>query len=74
MAYGTLKVDNLTYTSGGADASVTVSGIVGIAAGTFTNVTATNTISGATITGDTGEYTTITAVTGIFTTKERKKP
>lgn len=69
MAYGTLKVDNLTYTSGGSDASVTVSGIVGIAAGNFTNVTATNTISGATITGDIGEYTTFTAVSGIFTSQ-----
>jgi hypothetical protein len=68
MAYGTLKVDNLTYTSGGADTSVTVSGIVGIAAGNFTNVTASNTVSGATITGNTAQFTTATAVTGVFTT------
>jgi len=65
MAYGTLKVDNITYTSGGADASTTVSGLVN---GNFPNISITGTISGATITGNTGEFTTITAVTGIFTT------
>jgi hypothetical protein len=78
MAYGTLKVDNLTYTSGGSDATTTVSGLLGIAAGNFNNITATGTISGATITGNTAQFntvtgntsqfTTITAVTGIFTT------
>lgn len=65
MAYGTLKVDNITYTSAGVDASTTVSGLV---EGNFPNITITGTISGATITGNTGQFTTITAVTGIFTT------
>jgi len=65
MAYGTLKVDNITYTSGGSDASTTVSGLVN---GNFPNIAITGTISGATITGNTGDFTTITAVTGIFTT------
>jgi hypothetical protein len=65
MAYGTLKVDNITYTSGGSDASTSVSGLV---QGNFPNITITGTISGTTITGDTGQFTTITAVTGIFTT------
>jgi len=65
MAYGTLKVDNITYTSAGVDASTTVSGLV---EGNFPNITITGTISGATITGNTGDFTTITAVTGIFTT------
>lgn len=65
MAYGTLKVDNITYTSAGVDASTTVSGLV---EGNFPNMTITGTISGATITGNTGQFTTITAVTGIFTT------
>jgi hypothetical protein len=65
MAYGTLKVDNITYTSAGVDASTTVSGLV---EGNFPNITITGTISGTTITGDTGDFTTITAVTGIFTT------
>jgi hypothetical protein len=64
MAYGTLKVDNITYTSAGVDASTTVSGLV---EGNFPNITITGTISGTTITGDTADFTTITAVTGIFT-------
>jgi len=66
MPYGTLKVDNITYTNAGSDATTTVSGLV---AGTgFANLSITGTISGATITGNTGDFTTITAVTGIFTT------
>jgi hypothetical protein len=74
MAYGTLKVDNITYTSGGSDASTTVSGLVN---GNFPNIAITGTISGATITGNAGQFTTITgnsaqfttitAVTGVFT-------
>lgn len=63
MAYGTLKIDNITYTNAGVDASTTVSGLV---QGQFPNLTITGTISGATITGNTGNFTTITAVTGIF--------
>jgi len=66
MPYGTLKVDNITYTAGGSDASTTVSGLVNGAG--FANIATTGTISGATITGNTGSFTTITAVTGIFTT------
>lgn len=66
MPYGTLKVDNITYTSAGVDVTTTVSGL---AAGSgFTNISVTGTISGTTITGNTGQFTTITAVTGIFTT------
>jgi hypothetical protein len=65
MSYGTLKVDNITYTEGGADASISVSGLV---EGQFPDITITGTISGATITGNAGDFTTITAVTGIFTT------
>lgn len=64
MSYGTLKVDNITYTNAGIDASTSVSGLV---EGNFPNITITGTISGATITGNTGNFTTITAVTGIFT-------
>jgi hypothetical protein len=64
MSYGTLKVDNITYTNGGVDASTSVSGLVG---GQFPNISITGTISGATITGNTGSFGTITAVTGIFT-------
>lgn len=65
MPYGTLKVDNITYTLAGVDATTTVSGLV---EGGFPNISITGTISGATITGNIGEFTTITAVTGIFTT------
>jgi len=68
MPYGTLKVDTITYTSGGADASTTISGLALAAQGGFPNITSTGTISGATITGNTGNFTTLTAVTGIFTT------
>jgi hypothetical protein len=64
MSYGTLKVDNITYTNGGVDASTSVSGLV---QGQFPNITITGTISGATFTGNTANFTTITAVTGIFT-------
>lgn len=64
MAYGTLKIDNITYTNAGVDASTTVSGLV---QGQFPNLTITGTISGATFTGNTANFTTITAVTGIFT-------
>jgi len=66
MPYGTLKVDNITYTNGGVDASTSVSGLV---QGQFPNITITGTISGATFTGNTANFTTITAVTGIFTTQ-----
>lgn len=64
MAYGTLKIDNITYTNAGVDASTTVSGLV---QGQFPNLTITGTVSGATFTGNTANFTTITAVTGIFT-------
>jgi hypothetical protein len=65
MAYGTLKIDNITYTSGGVDANVTISGL---AAGNLPNMTSTGTISGNTMTGNVGQFTTLTAVTGVFTT------
>lgn len=62
MPYGTLKVDNITYTSGGSDASTSVSGIVALAAGNFNNITATGTISGVTVTGVTANFQS-----GVFT-------
>lgn len=66
MPYGTLKVDNITYTSAGVDATTSVSGLA--AGAGFTSISVTGTISGATITGNIADFTTITAVTGIFTT------
>ena len=78
MSYGELKIDTITFTAGGVDASVSVSGLVQNP--TFTgNITTTgtisgdvirgNTVSGATVTGDTGEFGNLTAVSGVFTTQ-----
>lgn len=66
MPYGTLKVDNITYTSAGVDVTTTISGLANGAG--FSNISVTGTVSGATVTGNAGNFTTITAVTGIFTT------
>ena len=77
MAYGTVKVDNITFTDGGIDQTVTVSGIVHSTSG---NITATGTIQGQTIigtstvygsivSGDVAAFTTATAATGIFTSQ-----
>jgi hypothetical protein len=77
MSYGTIKVDTITFTDGGVDKSVSVSGLTQNPTITG-NLTVTGTISGeliqgqtvsgATVTGDTGTFTTATAVTGVFTT------
>jgi len=45
MPYGTVKLDTVIYTSGGLDASGTISGLVN---GNFPNVQTTGTISGST--------------------------
>jgi hypothetical protein len=76
MAYGSLKVDNIIFTNGGVDQTITVSGIVAATSG---NLTVTGTISGAvvqggtlvsgaTVTGGTGQFTTLTGGTAGFTT------
>jgi hypothetical protein len=83
MSYGELKIDTITFTAGGVDASVSVSGLVQNP--TFTgNITTTgtisgdvikgNTVSGATVTGDTGEFGNLTAVSGVFTLKYPVQP
>jgi hypothetical protein len=95
MAYGELKVDSITFTDGGTDTTVSVSGLVqnptfsgditvtGTISGdvilggttvsgtTVTGLTAnfvsgvfTSQVSGATVTGDAGEFGTVTA-TGV---------
>jgi hypothetical protein len=77
MAYGTVKVDNITFTNGGIDQTVTVSGIVQSISGNITatgtiqgqTIIGTSTVSGATVTGDAGQFTTATAATGIFTSQ-----
>jgi hypothetical protein len=64
MAYGAIKVDNITFTNGGADQATTVSGIYrAITSG----VTVTGTISGVTIQGTTVSGTTVTGTTANFT-------
>jgi len=66
MAYGTIKVDTITFTDGGIDKSVSVSGLVENP--TFTgNVTATGTISGDILRGQTISGVTVTGTTAQFT-------
>jgi hypothetical protein len=55
MAYGTLAVDYITYTSNSNDQSITISGLVN---GNFPNLVTTGTLSGVTITGNTLNVTT----------------
>ena len=78
MAYGELKVDSITFTNGGTDTTVSVSGLVQNP--TFSgNITVTDTIfgniiqggttvSGATVTGTAGSFGTVTGNTAGFTT------
>jgi hypothetical protein len=61
MAYGTIKVNNITFDDGGSDQTVTVSGLYNA----FTNdIAVTGTISGTTVTGTTANF-----VSGVFTTQ-----
>jgi hypothetical protein len=70
MAYGTVKVDNITFDNGGSDQNVTVSGLYRattsgvtvsgtIVAATVSGVTiiGSTTVSGATVTGTTANFT-----------------
>jgi hypothetical protein len=77
MSYGTIKVDTITFTAGGVDTSVTVSGLVQnpqitgnvTLTGTLqaTNVVGTTLVSGATVTGTTANFAgTLTATSGVF--------
>ena len=75
MPYGTIKVDNIIYTKGGVDTTLTVSGIVDSLSGA---ISVTGSISGASVSAPTGTFTTLsgnttagttaTFVTGVFTT------
>jgi hypothetical protein len=76
MPYGTLKCDNIVFTNGGSDQTITVSGLI---ASTSGNLTVTGTVSGniiqggtlvsgATVTGGIGQFTTLTGGTAGFTT------
>ena len=65
MAYGTIKVDQVTFTNGGVDQTISVSGIVQSISG---DITATGTIQGATIIGTSAvSGATVTGNTGNFT-------
>ena len=78
MSYGELKIDTITFTAGGVDSSISVSGLVQnptftgniTTTGTVTAsfVEASNTISGAVITGGDAGFGTITGDTAGFTT------
>ena len=66
MAYGTVKVDNITFDNGGSDQNITVSGIY---TSLTSGVTVTGTISGAVIIGSTSvSGTTVAGVTVTGTT------
>ena len=66
MAYGILKVDTVTFTDGGIDKSVSISGLVQNP--TFSgNITVTGTISGNTVQGQTVSGVTVTGTTANFT-------
>jgi collagen type VII alpha len=67
MSYGSIKVDTITYTSGGGDATSSVSGLADAVNGIFPNLSITGTISGTTITGDNVSFTNVTGVSGTFT-------
>ena len=69
MPYGTIKVDNITFTNGGSDTTITVSGL---ASSTTGDLTVTGTISGAvvratTVSGVTVTGTTVQGASGTFT-------
>ena len=75
MAYGTVKVDNITFDQGGADQNVTASGIYrAITSGVTVSGTiagavliGTTTVSGTTVTGTTIQGTAVQGVSGTFT-------
>ena len=81
MPYGTIKVDNIIFTNSGSDQTVTVSGlyastsgnltVTGTVSGTtanFVSGTFSTQLSGATITGNVGRFTTVTGVNATLTT------
>ena len=75
MAYGTVKVDNITFDNGGSDQNVTVSGLYnsltsGITVtGTISGavVIGSTSVSGATVAGVTVTGTTVQGASGTFT-------
>jgi hypothetical protein len=81
MPYGILKADTITYYTATGDVSVAVSGIAIQGAPVISGVSGifTASVSGATVTGNAGQFTTltggtaqftsVTGVSGVFTTR-----
>ena len=69
MPYGILKADTITYYTATGDVSVAVSGIAIQGASVISGVSGifTTSVSGATVTGNAGQFTTITGGTAQFT-------
>ena len=65
MAYGTIKVDNITFDNGGVDKLITVSGLFYSTSGALT---VTGTISGGNVVAPTATFTTLTGTTTAGTT------
>ena len=65
MAYGTIKVDNITFDNGGVDKLITVSGLFYSTSGALT---VTGAISGGSVTAPTATFTTLTGTTTAGTT------
>ena len=65
MAYGTIKVDNITFDNGGVDKLITVSGLFFSTSGALT---VTGTISGGNVVAPTATFTTLTGTTTAGTT------
>ena len=69
MPYGILKADTLTYYTATGDVSVAISGIAISGSPLISGVSGifTTSVSGATVTGNAGQFTTITGGTAQFT-------
>ena len=75
MPYGRIKIDTVTFTDGGSDRSIVLSGLVNLVSGSLSasgaisiDLVRANTVSGATVTGDAGSFATLTATTGNINT------
>jgi len=76
MPYGRIKIDTVTFTDGGADRTIALSGLVNLISGTISATGALNvnsvtavTISGTDISGTSLTVDTATATTGNFTSQ-----
>jgi len=71
MAYGSVKVDTITYSTVTGDVSLPVSGIAYQGSPIISGVSGifTTSVSGATVTGNVVLGSTISGISGIFTTR-----